>query len=184
MKSLINYIQERLIINKDYKDGMQFNKGVVILITEYHRIRYNNIVLTFDELKNEIKECGNNKFVIKKNKLLKSFGTYDKDKQVELERINDTVLYSYENTTEYEKNIFVFHKDNEHIYKFLNICLEKKIKDNLFFSADEILNDLNIDSKYMKLSDNDNTKQTIQMMYDPIVIKKVMNRLITKETVA
>lgn len=178
MKSLINYIQERLIINQNYKDGKKFDKGVVILITKYHRIIYNNIALTFDVFKNEIKECGNNKFVIKKNKLLKSFGSYDEDKQVELERINDTVLYSYENTTEYERNIFVFHKDNEHIYKFLNICLEKKIKDNVFFSADEILNDLNIDNKYIKISDNDNTKPTIEMMYDPIVIKNTIRRLI------
>lgn len=177
MKSLINYIQERLIINKDYKNEKNFDKGVVIIITKYHRIRYNNICLTFNVFDDKIKEYGNNKFLIKKNKLLKSSGTYDDDKKVELERIDDTVLYSYENTKEYEKNIFVFHEDNEYIYKFLNICLEKKIKDNVFFSADEILNDLHIDNKYIKISDNDNTKQTIQMMYDPIVIKKMIRRL-------
>lgn len=180
MKSLINYIQEKLIINKDYKDGKKFNKGVVILITKYHFIRYNNIAIEFDVFENEIKECGNNKFVIEKNKLLKSFGIYGPDKKIELERIDDTVLYSYENTKEYERNIYVIHEDNEHIYKFLNLCLEKKIKDNLFFSADEILNKLNINNKYIKISDNDNTKRTIQMMYDPIVIKKMIRRIITK----
>ncbi len=186
MKSLINYIQERLIINKDYKDGKKFDKGVVILITKYYSIRYNNIALEFDVFKTKIKECDNNKFVVKKNKLLKSFGIYNDDEKVELEHIDDNVLYSYEKNSDRERNIFVIHEDDEHIYKFIEFCLEKRnstIVDNIFFSADEILNKLNIDSKYMKISNNDNNKQTIKMTYSPTVIKKVMRRL-SKETVA
>lgn len=186
MKSLINYIQERLIINQNYKNEIQFNKGLVIIITRYHNRSNNKIELEFDVFKTKIKECDNNKFVVKNNKLLKSFEIYSiNDENLELERIDDTVLYFYEHDLFLERNIFVIHEDDEHIYKFLDFCLEKsnsKSIDNVFFSADEILNELNIDSKYMKLSNNDNNEQTIKMTYTTTVIKRVMRKL-SKETV-
>ena len=79
MKPLINYIQERLIINQNYKNEMQFNKGLVIIITNYHNRSHNDIELEFDVFKTKIKECGNNKFVVKNNKLLKSIEIYSID---------------------------------------------------------------------------------------------------------